>query len=299
MSFLSSQYVAPSLNGIIELTDGEVVISGGNITNVNNLQLQNLEITDLVVDNSTTTPLLHTTNILSENGIINMGSINDNINIYGSNISLIGNVSIIESQTVTFVDNNLELNVGGGNILLEGSGLSVMGDGNALVSSLLLDENADWIFHSPNEKLTVENLSVGNLTVENPIVYDNFEASNITANNKFFSPERIITDRAVNRSSAIGHLNVNDIKCSYMSFVNQGLFRIEYGTTNTVNTSIRVQFQKPFNTPPTVIALGFINSATPPFVYVRDITLIDALLYAKDSAGNYGNLKFTWMAIGF
>ncbi len=45
-----------SMNGILTVSDGEVVISNGSISNVQNLQLENLEINDLTVDNSLTVP---------------------------------------------------------------------------------------------------------------------------------------------------------------------------------------------------------------------------------------------------
>lgn len=293
MSFLSSQYVAPSLNGIIELTDGDLIISNGRIS-----QASHIETDSLTINNTINVPEIITSNIQTQTGSLVIGDINDNITIYGNDIKLVGNVIGYDSANVYIVDNRIELNSGGGNILLPDSGISVLGDGNIAVSSILTDNNGDWIFSSPNNIVSVGTLKAGNVEIDN-ISFDNLSSANIIATNKFFSPERIITDRSVNRTSAISHLNAGDIKCNFMSFVNQERFRIEFGTTATVNTSVVITFKKPFNSPPTVIALGYINSATPPLVYVRDITNNDADLYAKNTAGNYGNLRFTWMAIGY
>lgn len=303
-----------TLTSILTISDGFTTMSGGNINGVQNINTSNLTITnDLicpeVITSSIISPTgtlsigstLNVSNIQTSSGLLYMGSQNDDIQIVGANIRLIGNVVGYDSANVYIVDKAIDLNASGfGNTTLDGAGINVLGDGNIVISSILTNNVGDWIFTNPNNnKVVIGNLEVANLNVSNPIVYENFQASNITATNKFFSPERIITDRAVSRSSAIAHLNVNDIKCSFMSFMNQLPFRVEYGTTGTVATSTTITFQKPFQSPPTVLVSGFISSSTPPIAYVRNITNIDADIFAKNDAGaNYGSLKFTWIAIG-
>jgi len=252
------------------------VVTIGTLTPINNNELLYVQGTGNII------------NLISNNG--NITNINNNLltsNIITSNVinSINGNITNITNNLIT------------SNIITSNVTNVITGNITNITSNVIISGNANINnFISNNANIT--NIISNSANISN-ISSSNIDVNDLNVNNKIFCAERIISDRMVSRSSAIGSLNVNEIKSSFMSFVNQGLFRIEYGTTNTVNTTIRVQFQKPFNNPPTVIALGYINSATPPFVYVRDITLIDALLYAKDSAGNYGNLRFTWLAIGF
>lgn len=79
----------------------------------------------------------------------------------------------------------------------------------------------------------------------------------------------------------------------------QEAFKIQYGTTATVSTDITIIFNTPFVNVPTVIASGFINSASSPIVYIRTISNTQVYLFAKNSDGNnFGNLKFMWVAFG-
>lgn len=320
MSFLSSQYVAPSLNGIIELTDGEIVISNGNMSGASHIETGNI-----TINNTINVPEIITSNIQTQNGTLVIGDISDNIFIYGSEIKLIGNVIGYDSANVYIVDNRIELNSGGGNLLLPNSGISVLGDGNIAVSSLLTDNNGDWVFSSPNNIVTMGTLKAGNVEIDS-ISFDNLSSANITATNKFFSPEKIITDRAVNRSSAISHINCKDIKASYiktnileplninstgninasffnalngLSFSGETPFKIDYGLTGNVATNTTITFNQTFTSNPVVLCTGFINSTSAPITYIRSISSTQVQLYAKDPAGaDYGTLRFFWVAIG-
>lgn len=324
-----------TLTSILTISDGFTTMSGGNISGAQNISTSNLTITnDLicpeVITSSIISPTgtlsigstLNVSNIQTSSGLLYMGSQFDDIQIVGANIRLIGNVVGYDSANVYIVDKAIDLNASGfGNATLDGAGINVLGDGNIVISSLLTNNVGDWIFSNPNNnKVVIGNLEVANLSVTNPIVYDNFQASNITATNKFFSPERIITDRGVHRSSSISHLNAGDIRCSRMnspnitgdliscntlncnqiSFLNQPGLRIEHGVTPTVNTSTVITFTTPFNSEPTVLVSGFRNSATPPITYLRGLTTTTVNLYAKNDAGSdYGSLQFTWIAIGY
>lgn len=204
---------------------------------------------------------------------------------FNSALSVLGNVYI--SKELNSNSNINCSNINSSNIFSNNANINNFISDTANITNII-SNNAN-ITNIISNSANISNISSSNIDVEN-----------INVNNKLFCAERIISDRMVSRSSAIGHLNVNDIKCSFMSFVNQGLFRIEHGTTNTVNSSITITFQKPFNNPPTVLVSAFNNSATPPIAYIRGVTNINADLYAKNDAGaNYGNLKFTWLAIGF
>jgi hypothetical protein len=87
MSFLSSAYTAPSLNGIIELTDGFTTISNGNITGT-----QTIETNNITINSTINVPDIITSNIQTQTGSLIIGDINDSITIYGNDIKLIGNV---------------------------------------------------------------------------------------------------------------------------------------------------------------------------------------------------------------
>lgn len=315
MSYLSGSIVnSQSLNGVVSISDGSnLLIENGSITNVEFLDVKQMEIDDLKAQL-----------IRPAGSTLQIGEIGKSISLIGDSILVSGN-TFIESVNVEFSDHNLLLNYDGGDLLLEGSGISVCGDNNDVKASIVLDAYGDWNVSSVNNKLSVDNLVCGNLTVQNPPIYNTLTAANVIATNKFVSSNRAIIYNTVSYSTAVSHLNCKDIKAndirtrflssanllttgdivskgnvsmSGLSFLGTSPFRIEYGTTNTVNTSITITFDTPFNSPPTVISLGFINDPTPPLVYVRGITTTDALLYAKNTSGNYGNLKFCWMAIG-
>jgi hypothetical protein len=266
-----------TLTSILTVSDGFATMSGGNLTGINNLQLQNLEINDLIVDDTLTVPHISSgsitnsgsisssnisssnisssnisssnissSNISTLNGSIQMGSIGDNVYIVGSEIRLIGNVIGYDSGNVVIVDDRIELNAGGGNILASNSGISILGDGNIALSNILTNADFDWVFTSPNNKVIIDtlevanlnvslpvsnitidnsfigNLQVGNITLLNPIVYENFEAANITATKKFIGPNVSILDRVASRTQAISHLNVGDIKSSSYIFNKNG-----------------------------------------------------------------------------
>lgn len=103
----------------------------------------------------------------------------------------------------------------------------------------------------------------------------------------------------------IGNLNVTaNINCTGLSTsgdnsVTQSPFRVEFGTTGTVNTGTVVTFSQPFTTVPTVIISPFIDSPDNPEHYIRSITTSNVSLYAGSRfGGNYGSIQYTWMAIG-
>lgn len=317
-----------TLTSIVTVSDGFTTMSGGDITGVQNISTSNLTITgDLIapelitssiitptgtlnIGNSTTTthiygnlitPTITTSNIQTVTGALLIGSQNDDIQIIGSNIRLIGNVVGYDSANVYIVDKAIDLNASGfGNATLDGAGINVLGDGNIVISSILTNNVGDWIFSNPNNnRVVIGNLEVANLSVTNPIVYENFESSNITATNKFFSPERIITDRSVYRSSAISHLNAGDIKCTRMSFVNQTPFRIESGYIGTALSSGTITFSKPFIDIPAVILTATRNSTGATIAYTRTLSNTEFIWNSRDNNGTVVNCFLSWMAIGY
>jgi hypothetical protein len=312
-----------TLTSILTVSDGFTTMSGGQI-----IGTQYIETENITINNNLTVPELTTGNIQCINNNLVIGDITDSITIYGNEIKLVGNVVGYESANVYIVDNRIELNAGGGNILLPNSGISVLGDGNLVVSSLLTDINGDWIFSSPNNIVTVGTLNASNVNIDN-ISFDNLSSANIEATNKFITPNLAILDRTVSRTSAISHLNTNTLKSQNListiinnttlntsnvntsnvntsnvntnniSFLNQLPLRIEHGVTATVNTDITITFDVPFNNPPTVLVSGFRNSAVPPIAYIRGLSTTSVNLYAKnDGGGDYGDLRFSWVAIG-
>jgi microcystin-dependent protein len=112
MSFLNSPYTASSLNGSIELTDGQIIISDGNIINVNNLSLENLEIKNLVVDETLNVPLANVKTLRVDNAFIINGLINtiesSNANIDNLNL-LLGNIQTLTSMNVYVENANIEI----------------------------------------------------------------------------------------------------------------------------------------------------------------------------------------------
>ncbi len=107
-------------------------------------------------------------------------------------------------------------------------------------------------------------------------------------------------------NSTTGNLNSGNIitsgniQCRKISTLSSQLpFRIEYGTTDLIDTGTSITFSTPFTVAPTVFITGFINSTDPPFVYLRSVGASSCFINAKDhTSSNYGNLQFNWMAIG-
>ncbi len=304
-----------TLTSIVTISDGFTTMSGGNITGTQSISTNNL-----TINNNLNVPEITTGNIQTINNSLVIGDPNDSITIYGNDIRLIGNVIGYDSANVIISDKAIDLNAGMGNLFLNGAGINILGDGNLTVSSLTTDAEGEWSFSSPNGNLSVGTLKAGNIEIDN-ITFDNLNVSgNIEANQKFITPNVAILDRTVSRTSAISHLNTNTLKSTNListiinnttlntsnvntnniSFLNQLPLRIEHGVTATVNTNTTITFDIPFNNPPTVLCTGFRNSAVPPITYLRGLTTSTVNLYAKDAGGSdYGDLRFSWIAIGY
>ena len=309
MSFLAGLPVNnQSLNGIISITDGsDLVIENGNITNVNNLQLQNLEIDDLVVDVSASTPLLKTSNILSENGLLNIGTINDEIQIIGNNIKFIGNVTSYESANVIIADHSIDLNATGyGNLTLENAGINILGDANSVVSSLLTDNNGDWFFTSPNNKVTIGNLEVSSLNVLNPTSYDNFQSANITATNKFITQGRAFLNNTTSYTSSTTHLNSTYVKANEINigkgirFLQQPHFVIDKGTfTGTTTGNYTITFNMPFTSSPTCNVSCERNSSNHAIIWIVSVSATQLVVRVANSANTViSPATIHWIAYG-
>lgn len=301
------QQNALSLNGISILSDGYITIENGSIHNLNNLDITTLSVNTIV----------------PKENVLQLGSIGKETIIYGSNITMLGNVTAIESVNVEFSDHNLLLNYNGTDLLLKDSGLSVCGDNNDIKASLLLDDNGDWNVTSVHNKLSVDNLTVGNLTVENPIVYDNFLASNITATNRLVSEKAVLMNSAI-QSSSVSHLNAKDIKAtdvrvksltsgnlltnSVSFFPEQSPFIIQTGVETIASIAagalgtVNVAFDKPFTLRPIVFVSvngGSGSSSCYAIVSGSSITTTGCQLQARyTGTSTASNIALVYMAIG-
>ncbi len=118
-------------------------------------------------------------------------------------------------------------------------------------------------------------------------------------------PQQVALNNALYLGTAnlsYGNLNVtNDIFTNFISTrTGQQPFRIEYGTTGTVNTTTTIIFTQPFTVNPVVIVNGYIDSSNSPEAYVTALSTTQVTLYARNTnSANYGNLQFTWVAIGY
>ena len=100
-----------------------------------------------------------------------------------------------------------------------------------------------------------------------------------------------------------GNVNVTgDLFTNFISTrTGQTPFRMEYGTTGTVATTTTITFDQPFTATPTVIVNALVNTTTNfPIAYVTTVSTTQVTLYGRNTGGsNYGNLRFTWLAIGY
>lgn len=253
----------------------------GNINNTGNTTTNNL-----IVNSTGSIPTLTSTSITSSNvGVSNTANIVQ-LNVTGT------------TDSTSTTSGSLQC-VGGAGI---SQSLYVGGNINGL-SNINITQNAIISGDTTTNNLLVNNNAniVGNVNVTG--TNNTLTTPNIVANNgniSKMSSDLNYMNRQVSYASAVTHLNANQINTNGLSFfLGQLPFHIEHGTTATVNTSITITFDKPFNLPPTVLVSGFRNSATPPIAYIRGLTTTTVNLYAKNDAGNdYGSLQFTWLAIG-
>lgn len=127
-------------------------IASGNITN---LQSNNITTNELICDSITIDNLINTSNTLNlEGAIINIGN-------SGSQVNIIGSTTFIDTTNTNIKDNLITLNKGG--LSAVNSGIEIE-DTGAIISTLKLDSTKDFIITSPNNKLTVDNLSTTNIT---------------------------------------------------------------------------------------------------------------------------------------
>ena len=133
----------------------------------------------------------------------------------------------------------------------------------------------------------------GNIVLTNGNI--NITSGNINLNNDNL---RLAIGNVI-LSNGYANISGNVYSEGISTTVGQSAFKIQYGTTATVSTTITITFNTSFVNIPTVIASGFNNSAIPPIVYIRTISNTTVELFAKDDAeNNYGNLQFTWVAFG-
>lgn len=150
MSYLIQPTQDQSLNGIISITDGSnLVIENGSISGLSNLN----------IGDNITCKTLTTENIYGQNGNLSIGNNSSNVTINGSNITLTGPTVYLQSQTIQTIDNNIELNLNGGNAQAVNSGITVLGNLNIPVARFQTDANLDFVITSANNKLSVQNIA--------------------------------------------------------------------------------------------------------------------------------------------
>ncbi len=190
--------------------------------------------------------------------------------------------------------------------------------GNIICSNIIAYNS-----YTLNDILTFSNVATytGNLRMMNGNISSTI-GNIILSNGNILSTRGNIVLNNGNINSTIGNINMNNgnirLALGNINLLNgyaningsvystglsttagQSPFKIQYGTTGTVNTGVTITFGTPFINVPTVIASGFNDSSAPPIVYLRAISNTQVQLYAKDQAGSdYGNLRFTWVAFG-
>lgn len=140
---------------------------------INNVNATTINSTTLTASDSTITNLITDTIVSGSSGTVNIGDSNDLINIEGSTINigitggtvnLLGTTTYIDTTNTNIKDNLITINSGGWDATCIGSGIEHSGSLGVIKASLKLDNNLDYIISSPNNKLTVDNLSTTNIT---------------------------------------------------------------------------------------------------------------------------------------
>lgn len=127
-------------------------IASGNITN---LQANNITANELICDSVTFDNLINTSNTLTlEGSVINIGN-------SGSQVNIIGSTTFIDTTNTNITDNLITLNKNG--LSAVNSGIEIE-DTGSIIASLKLDSAGDFIITSPNNKLTVDNITTTNIT---------------------------------------------------------------------------------------------------------------------------------------
>lgn len=259
MSYLDKPIQDQSLNGIITISDGTLEISDGTIAGLDHLDLKTL----IVEEETTLNGTVSADSIVPINSALTIGDISKNLTLIGNEINIVGTASVIESAQVQYSDHSLQLNKDGGDILLENSGIEILGDNNGVKASCTLDVDGNWTMTSPDNKLTVSNIVCDNLDVAN-ITYEDLNATNVNATNKMTSDLNYM-NRQVSYASAITHLNShivksNTVQTNSLSFFSSQIpFFFQYGSAIVATIaagalgSVDVLFDKSFANDPNVL----------------------------------------------
>lgn len=252
MSYLNSQYTAPSLNGIIEIYGDELTATNANI---DNLTLNNLEIKNLIVDESLNVPYANITNIQTNTIFSNNAEIT---NIIGNTLNyntIYGNIQSNNTNTTNLNVNLANIETANINTLLADSLISfdiesnfaelLNNNGTNLNYSNgniynLINENLNGnisIFNSSNindlkgDYMTFNNGNIVNLTSNIAIIknnygenlnYNNANIGNLEVNGSLtldtltidnFTTKKVFSERAVNYTQSSTNINVNKLKC--------------------------------------------------------------------------------------
>jgi len=311
-------------DGRISCTGGTTTNYGGTLNyygathNFNNAPLTNLTTlsgTGNITINPINTLSINGTLDMGNNSIINIGSLQTNYtDISVNEITSTGNITIDPSNTLTI---NGETIINTTYSTSSTPSLRLVNTYNSVTKTLNIVPNTapgNWNPITQSGDMTI-------VSVNSPLV--------LTTNQSTYAGVRITTDQVLigaggtpstsitpttnitidgsnNVININGDVSLNGIITTDLlitnglsTYLNQPYFKIQYGTTSTVNTTITIYFDIPFAFSPTVIANGNKNSSNAPIIYVRDVSTTYVTLYAKSDAGNdYGDLKIMWLAIG-
>ena len=290
-----------TLTSILTISDGFTTMSGGDISGVQNISTGNISISgDLEA------PELVTSSIQTQSGSLVIGDLNDSITIYGNEIKFFGNLIGYDSANIYIVDNRIELNAGGGNLLVPNSGISILSDGNLAVSNILTDNVGDWLITSPNNKLSVENLVCGNLTLTTPLTFDTLECANITATEKLITQGRAFLNTTTSYTTSTTHLNSTYVKASELNigkglrFLQQPSFVIDKGTfTGTTAGNYTITFNLPFISSPTCNVSFERNSSNHGIIWIISVSTTQLVVrVANSSNAVISPATIHWVAYG-
>ena len=211
MSYLNSQYTAPSLNGIIEIYGDEITATNANI---DNLTLNILEIKNLFVDESLNVPFANITNIQTNTIISNNGQIE---NLIGNTL----NYNTINGNIQTNNANITNLNVS--NAYIQYANINTI-ETDSLSSFAIDSDYADFV-NNNGTYLNYSNANISNLNVDEINVLDGFikvQTGNI--------------NNLIGNITTFKYSNINDLKGDYLTF-NNGNINNFTSNISTINNN--------------------------------------------------------------
>ncbi len=241
-------------------------MSSADINSINNA-LANIQ---AQINNITGTPLI------SYNQINRISSQQGNIYdliFYGNGNLNTTNLFVNNRTTISgnLIDSTLTFS---GNLMIPNGNITSTIGNIVLTNGNILSTRGNIVSSNGNLNSTIGNININNGNI------------NITRGNVIVS----------NGDANIGGTLYSD---GISTIAGQPAFKVQYGTTATVDTDVTVTFDTPFTVAPTVLVTGYKNTTDAPIVYIRSLTATSVYFFAKDvAANNYGTLQFMWVAFG-